>query len=82
MKVTTGIVIIISFLYLTACESTGVKQSHQNETKAMRHGWVVFSGPKPTEVFESNENSILRGKKLYAEFCLKCHGAKGKGDGI
>jgi mono/diheme cytochrome c family protein len=31
---------------------------------------------------KSDANAIQSGKKIYAQFCVTCHGEKGKGDGI
>jgi len=31
---------------------------------------------------KGNTNAIIEGKKIYIQFCVTCHGAKGKGDGI
>jgi mono/diheme cytochrome c family protein len=30
----------------------------------------------------AEQNLQLRGKEIYADFCIQCHGANGKGDGI
>ena len=32
--------------------------------------------------FKEDVNAIKKGKKLYTQFCVICHGAKGKGDGM
>ncbi len=31
---------------------------------------------------KGNEASAVSGKKIYAQYCVTCHGDKGKGDGI
>jgi mono/diheme cytochrome c family protein len=31
---------------------------------------------------KGNEASIQNGKKIYTQYCVTCHGVKGKGDGI
>jgi mono/diheme cytochrome c family protein len=31
---------------------------------------------------KGNATATLEGKKIYTQFCVTCHGAKGKGDGI
>ena len=31
---------------------------------------------------KGNATSIIEGKKIYTQFCVTCHGTKGKGDGI
>jgi mono/diheme cytochrome c family protein len=48
----------------------------------IRHGLTYFGRKQSTEVIESDEESIMRGKSLYQIHCLDCHGPKGKGDGI
>ena len=41
---------------------------------------VVEADPVLENPIESSNASVLRGKQLYARFCVKCHGANGKGD--
>lgn len=45
-----------------------------------------FPSPKSADTIKnpisSNETSILLGKKTYTQYCVTCHGEKGKGDGI
>ena len=31
---------------------------------------------------KGNQASIISGKKIYTQYCVTCHGEKGKGDGI
>ena len=31
---------------------------------------------------KGNEASLTNGKKIYTQYCVTCHGEKGKGDGI
>src|ERR1700676_4595335 len=31
---------------------------------------------------KGNAEATLEGKKIYTQFCVTCHGTKGKGDGI
>lgn len=31
---------------------------------------------------KDNATATLEGKKIYTQFCVTCHGSKGKGDGI
>ena len=31
---------------------------------------------------KGNEASLVNGKKIYTQYCVTCHGEKGKGDGI
>lgn len=39
------------------------------------------SGRDLKNPFEASEVNIAKGKKLYDNFCMHCHGAKGAGDG-
>lgn len=41
-------------------------------------GWWLVSG---VPACAADEPNILRGKKVYAKYCLACHGPKGRGDG-
>lgn len=50
----------------------------QHESQHMRHGVVPLSG---TVVQKLDEASKTRGKALYEEHCLACHGEKGEGNG-
>lgn len=31
---------------------------------------------------KNNASSVIAGKKLYGQYCVICHGEKGKGDGV
>ena len=35
-----------------------------------------------TNPLKGNATATLEGKKIYTQYCVTCHGAKGKGDGI
>jgi len=45
-----------------------------------------WKAPKEADEFvnplNSDTSSVKRGKKIYTQMCVICHGAKGKGDGI
>ena len=47
----------------------------------MRHGWAFMTPPKLTYVGVNDKDSVARGKKLFAQHCLKCHGETGVGNG-
>jgi len=52
----------------------------QNEK--MRHGIVPIETPKKVVMGKKMlESSRLKGKEIYLEHCLSCHGPKGLGDG-
>ncbi|MCJ8278083.1 MAG: cytochrome c [Bdellovibrionales bacterium] len=48
----------------------------------MRHGWVLTTLPERSQLWVSDEASVARGEALYSQYCLKCHGSDGKGDGV
>lgn len=45
------------------------------------HDGYELSGEILKSPFPYNEEMIAQGKAVYADFCLQCHGANGKGDG-
>jgi len=45
--------------------------------------WIApAEADKLKNPFANNEDAIKKGKKLYAQNCTICHGAKGKGNGM
>lgn len=46
----------------------------------------VFTAPKWADTvsnpLKGNAAALAAGKKIYASFCVVCHGDKGKGDGV
>ena len=71
----------ICLLFVTSCGQAPKKSSHEKQRPDTRHGWTIFSGPRPTTSKESHQASIERGQKIYHQHCFKCHGSKGLGDG-
>jgi mono/diheme cytochrome c family protein len=48
----------------------------------MAAGLEAVQTPVPTEnPVPATEESITKGRQVYARFCRSCHGAEGKGDG-
>jgi mono/diheme cytochrome c family protein len=37
---------------------------------------------KTVNPIKGDEKSVKKGKKIYVQMCVICHGAKGKGDGV
>jgi mono/diheme cytochrome c family protein len=68
----------ISWLFLvsgSAMLALGLPQAKDEEWKAPPRA------SKKENPIPADEKSIARGKALYTEHCLSCHGATGKGDG-
>lgn len=42
---------------------------------------MKLAGKQLINPYEANEETLVRGKKVYAVFCANCHGFDGKGDG-
>jgi mono/diheme cytochrome c family protein len=75
------IILVLSGLFILSCESLKTKEGSFRNSDGTRHGWTVFSGPRPTKVYEQDAGSVTRGKKLFTMHCEKCHGSNGTGDG-
>lgn len=67
---------------LLGCQTKDYKKEDLAQQLGYRHGWVLFSGPKPSVLEHQDKNTLGKGKALYQEHCLKCHGKSGKGDGF
>ena len=72
-------ILIFSFLFL-GCQSSE-KSFTTEHNKQVRHGWVIFSGPRPTKDDEKSSEVLARGEALYKKHCIQCHGVNGEGDG-
>ncbi len=53
------------------------------ESDKQTEKWVA---PKSADMiknpYRGNTTATIQGKKLFMQFCLPCHGSRGKGDGI
>ncbi|MCC6278711.1 MAG: cytochrome c [Oligoflexia bacterium] len=69
---------------LAACQSpsrSGEALDSSPLKTDVRHGWTVFTGPKPTQTKSTNTESIERGRAVFAKYCQSCHGVTGQGNG-
>jgi mono/diheme cytochrome c family protein len=73
------LVIVLSLLVI-GCQSHR-KQMPASADSSMRHGWTVFTGPKRTVLGVNDLDSIERGKTVYMNHCVGCHGESGAGNG-
>lgn len=67
-------------LLLLGCQSKPVENTYELKP-SVRHGWVMISGLKETQVAEVDQAAWERGRSLYQVHCQGCHGAQGEGDG-
>lgn len=61
------ILVLVLFSHSISAQSTWKAPSNANEIQ---------------NPFKDDTNAIKNGKKLYTQFCVVCHGPKGKGDGV
>ena len=63
----------------------------ENTVKRTETGWLPYRIPKDSielaarilkNPLDSTEQIITQGKALFEVFCIACHGAQGKGDGL
>lgn len=75
---------ILIFLAMTLvhCQTKRNFDSNQLSEEDVRHGWVVFTGPRPTKIESTDTDSVARGAKIFAKNCTGCHGVDGKGRGV
>ena len=72
----------ISAAFLMACQSPQPEPNSANwPSTRVKHGWAVFSGPKPTAISAEDSTSVARGQKIYEKNCSGCHGDTGSGNG-
>lgn len=78
------LVLITYVTLITSCSQINVesqekyRQNH-DVTKTMRHGIVPITIKGVVKI--PDEASIARGKSLYDNHCLSCHGENGQGNG-
>lgn len=77
------ILLAVSVALFSSCSRINVESQERyrqknNEFKNLRHGIV----PRSTVmVTRPDEASVSRGKTLYDNHCISCHGPKGEGNG-
>lgn len=81
--------LLISLLLLSACARVNVQEraSYAENQKKLRHGIIpreVSVTPKKDAdriARKLDQASIERGKRIYQQNCMSCHGETGLGDG-
>jgi mono/diheme cytochrome c family protein len=82
MKPRSGSSLGIAFLCATAVGFATLHAIGQDGNKNDQEEWKAPArASKRKNPIPADEKSITRGKDLYAQNCLSCHGATGKGDG-
>ena len=83
MNFKNKLILLTFFLNTFSCSSTKEKpqENFDFNTQKIHHGWTIITGPKKTESYQSDLNSLSRGEVLFQKHCVSCHGLKGKGDG-
>src|SRR5437660_5217955 len=67
-------------LAVSACQPAGALA--QSAAKKSEEVWKAPAEATRTQnPVRADENSVGRGKELYGQECLPCHGPTGKGDG-
>lgn len=69
---------IILILLFSSCSRVNVAARDHYREQHMRHGVYPLSSDISKKF---DEASVARGKMLYTNHCLSCHGENGRGDG-
>jgi mono/diheme cytochrome c family protein len=73
--------LLLPFLLAALVTRTGLAVGHDQGGKGEEEWKAPLRASKKTNPIPADAASIARGKELYAQQCLSCHGATGKGDG-
>jgi hypothetical protein len=82
MKFNRVVIAVISLAFMFVAMNIKAHEEKEKRHDDGHHEWQV-----PKEAGEGSNpipptlESISRGKDLYQQYCLPCHGAKGRGDG-
>jgi len=72
-------------LFITLCGCARINPQEQDyffASRGVTHGLTPVSAPSAIPLPEKLEpDAIARGKAIYRQDCLSCHGEKGMGDG-
>ena len=68
-KITTTLLVIIAVIFSTSIYSQSTWEAPKNADEI-------------TNPFKGDAEATKKGKKMYTQLCVICHGAKGKGDGM
>lgn len=75
----------LALISLFSCSQLNTEsRDHYNESSPFRHGvmgTIIDIELVSKEKTPASEESIRRGKSVYTQFCISCHGPSGKGDG-
>jgi mono/diheme cytochrome c family protein len=80
MKYLISFVLLVSFLSCSQLNQES-KRHHQDSQPRMRHGIVPVDTQSAVQLRPVNLESVNRGREVYLQHCMDCHGIEGKGSG-
>ena len=77
-----AVIAIVVFFIMASFGNALMAQKSQNSGSASGQ-WVAPAAAKNYKnPFSGDAKATMAGKKLYKQYCVICHGARGKGDGV
>jgi mono/diheme cytochrome c family protein len=73
--------IFLSFLLSCSQINSDSKRYHEESKPRMRHGIVPVDTQAAVQLRPVNLEAVNRGREVYLQNCLDCHGIEGKGNG-
>jgi mono/diheme cytochrome c family protein len=79
------LILVSAVLFISCSQVNRESKDYYYESRPVRHGVIPVDGfsveSKKNEVQKYEPEAIARGKVLYENHCLQCHGTSGVGDG-
>ena len=81
MKISKFILVILAILVMTTVSSCSLGSEESTDNGKKEESSSKSKKDKKEEVFPEAKPSAARGKAIYDEHCLECHGETGSGEG-